>query len=285
MTTTKALPFNIPKPSQASIIVQENKEPRFYDKLHEHTEVQFSYLLSGEGTLFAGNSIVPYHKNQLVVLNSNVPHLFRTTANPTEDSHRISVFFDADWYYKLIGLNPELKTLEFLLAQAKTGFVINDPTGSLVPLFDRLLKRKLAKRFLSFIELVLALKEHAFTTLEGDGLAKPYSTTDGARMRNILEYTLAHYPDAISIKDAAKQTALTPHAFCKYFKKRTGKTYINFLNQVRIEASCRRLLEQPDSSIAAIAYSCGFSSLSNFNRQFKRIKATTPRKFRRAIVR
>ncbi len=284
MAKQKALPFTIPKVSSAAIIVQQDRESRFYSKLHQHTEVQLSYIITGSGTLFAGNSILPFNPNSLVVLGSNLPHLFESNSEANQESHRISIFIDPDWLAQLITHNPELNSLTNLVANTSTGFVINVIPDAVGSLFRKVLKTKDVNRFIHFVTLLNQIKKLKYTPIARQDHLKPYSETDEKRMRRLLDYTLSNYPNTITITHAALQTALTPAAFCKYFKKRTGKTYIEFLNQVRVEASCRTLLEQPDMSIATIAYRNGFSSLSNFNRQFKAIKKTTPRAYRKLIA-
>ena len=74
----------------------------------------------------------------------------------------------------------------------------------------------------------------------------------------------------------ADVASMTRNAFCKYFKKRTNKTYVQFLNEIRVEQACKLLLSQTDMNIAEIAEQCGFRNMSNFNRQFKSIKKMTP---------
>lgn len=285
MAKTKALPFTIPKATNAAIIAQLDREKRFYGKLHQHNQIQLSYIFKGSGTLFAGNSIIPYHNQELVVIGSNVPHLFESNPNSNAFSERISIFVDPEWILSLTQNNPELHSLEFLVKRSKAGFVIKDSKSKVADLVAAVLNQKQVLRFLNFIALLNAIKNIKYEGLNNNSIAKPYSATDEARMQKLLDYTLSNYANAISLNQAAQQTALTPTAFCKYFKKRTGKTYIEFLNHVRIEASCQKLQESNELSIEGIAYSCGFSSLSNFNRQFKRIKQTTPRAYREFIKR
>jgi AraC-like DNA-binding protein len=72
---------------------------------------------------------------------------------------------------------------------------------------------------------------------------------------------------------------MTPEAFCRFFKKHTRKTYVTFLNAVRVEQACRRLRSEDDQLVAEIAYSCGFGNVSHFNRVFRKITGKTPREF------
>ena len=74
----KVLPFRIPKSSDASVIIQEDLTTAFYDKFHQHEEIQISLILEGEGQLIVGDTINDYKTNDLLVIGSNVPHMFKT---------------------------------------------------------------------------------------------------------------------------------------------------------------------------------------------------------------
>jgi AraC-like DNA-binding protein len=93
-----------------------------------------------------------------------------------------------------------------------------------------------------------------------------------------------HFQKEITLDTISQEAAMTKNAFCKYFKKRTNKTYMTFLNELRIEEASKLLQVQKDLSITEIAEACGFQNISNFNRKFRRIKGKTPRDFRKILV-
>jgi AraC-like DNA-binding protein len=119
-----------------------------------------------------------------------------------------------------------------------------------------------------------------YTSLSSFVYDKKYSLVEGDRMRNVFEFTLNNYSEEISLDAVAKVANMTKNAFCKYFKKRTNKTYIQFLNEFRIEKASKLLKEKSDYSIAEIAYMSGFRNISNFNRVFKNVKDVTPSQFK-----
>ena len=100
-------------------------------------------------------------------------------------------------------------------------------------------------------------------------------------MRNVFEFTMNHFEKQITLDAIAEIANMTKNAFCKYFKKRTNKTYVQFLNELRIEQACKLLIANKDFSIIQIAEASGFNNISNFNRQFKSIKKINPSEFRR----
>jgi AraC-like DNA-binding protein len=102
-------------------------------------------------------------------------------------------------------------------------------------------------------------------------------------MSAVFEYTMINFGSDISLSQIANVATMTTNAFCKYFKQRTNKTYVQFLNEVRIENACRLLQKKTDRSINEIANLSGFNNISNFNRKFKVIKKMSPSTFKTMI--
>lgn len=277
----KVLPFSIPKTKKAAIIVQEDRQSSFYDRLHQHPEVQLSYIIEGQGTVFCKDSVRPYQSGDLLLIPGGVPHVFNSHDKEDQIHHRISVFFEAPWLKDTIERTPELAQLSLLYKHLDRGFHWQDRSGIWFDLCRDLIKAKATRRYITFLEmlpLMLKAKGEWLTISES---TTPYDLTDSKRMTAVIDYTMHGYQNPIRLEELARQMAMTPSSFCKYFKKRTGKTYFGFLLEVRIEHACRKLIEKPDETIAAIAEDSGFSNMANFNRRFKIITGMTPRQYRR----
>jgi AraC-like DNA-binding protein len=102
---------------------------------------------------------------------------------------------------------------------------------------------------------------------------------DSARINGVLSYIVQNYQQEIQLSDVAKLANMSESAFSRYFKKRTRRTFSQFITEIRIEHACK-LLVQDKMSISAISLESGFNNLSNFNRQFKLLKKTTPLAYR-----
>jgi len=89
----KVLPFKIPKPDFDALIFQEDKAPHFFSKLHQHKEIQLSYIVEGEGTLIVGDTVNYYKTGDLLVIGSDIPHVFRSDASSLSNSHMLTLFF------------------------------------------------------------------------------------------------------------------------------------------------------------------------------------------------
>lgn len=90
---------------------------------------------------------------------------------------------------------------------------------------------------------------------------------------------MANFDRQISLYDVASLVHMTTQSFCRYFRKHTGKTFIAFLNEIRIHEACRMLTETASEGISSVAYRCGFNSITNFNRIFRSIKGMTPSEY------
>ena len=99
-------------------------------------------------------------------------------------------------------------------------------------------------------------------------------------MNDVFQYAMDNFQDNISLDDIADIAFMSKNAFCRYFKKRTNKTFFQFLIEIRIEHACKLLYKDQDLSVSAISELCGFQNIANFNRKFKELKGITPTQYR-----
>lgn len=279
----KVLPFTIPKPKRDSLILQENYEPSFYGLLHQHEEFQISYILAGAGTLIVGDTIHNYREGDVFIFDENLPHVFRSIPSKTDFSHMKSVFFTKTSFGSGFFETEELKPLLSFFKRAENGFKLLSNKKHTYKLFDQLFIASKLDRFILFFQLLKVLKQSKAEPLSSFISDKKYSDNEGRRMSAVLEFTMNHFQNEISLNTISQEAAMTKNAFCKYFKKRTNKTYVTFLNELRIEEASKLLKVEKDLSITEIAEACGFQNISNFNRKFKQLKGKTPRDFRKSL--
>jgi transcriptional regulator GlxA family with amidase domain len=105
------------------------------------------------------------------------------------------------------------------------------------------------------------------------------NNVDSDRIKKVFEYVMQNYKEDIKLNDIAGLASMSESAFSRYFKKRTRKTFSTFLTEIRIEHACK-LLQKDKHSVSEISFESGFNNLSNFNRQFKSVKNTTPLNYR-----
>ena len=280
----KILPFTIPKAKNDLLILQEDLGGAFYDQLHQHKELQLSYIVEGEGTLIVGDTIGFYQKGDIIVLGENLPHVFISDSDKTKRSKMVSIFFTKASFGQDFFNIEELKELRPFFEKSKHGFKITSGVTDSIALFERLFKARKLERFILFFQLLARINKSKIEGLSSFTNTNIYGDRQGQRMSAVLEYTINNFQRAISLEEIAQEAAMTKNAFCKYFKKCTNKTYVTFLNEMRIEESCKLINRKTELSMAEIAELSGFQNISNFNRKFKQIKTKTPREFRKENV-
>ncbi|MFT4698906.1 MAG: AraC-like DNA-binding protein [Flavobacteriaceae bacterium] len=276
----KVLPFTIPKYKRDSIQLQEDKGTLFYELLHQHEEFQISLILKGSGTLIVGDTISSFKENDIIVLGENLPHVFKSDLKKSENSHMISIFFTKNTFGESFFNTEELKPLTSFFNKTENGFIISKNTEKPGRIFKQLYKASKLDRFILFFQLLKELNKSTHKSLSSFVSLKKYSDNEGRRMSAVFEYTINNFQNEITLERISQQAAMTKNAFCKYFKKRTNKTYITFLNELRIEEACKLLQGNNEITIAEIAEMTGFQNISNFNRTFKQLIEKTPKEYK-----
>lgn len=276
----KVLPFTIPKHKRDAIQVQEDKGDLFYELLHQHDEIQISLIVKGRGSMIVGDTINSYQENNIIVLGENIPHVFKSDPDKSKHSHMLSIFFTKQSFGESFFNTEELTSLASFFKRAENGFIISSESDSLKKLFLKIYNATKIDRFILFFQLLKELNTTKFKSLSSFVSLKKYSDNEGRRMSAVFEYTINNFQKEISLEDISHEAAMTKNAFCKYFKKRTNKTYVTFLNELRIEEACKLLQSKNELTVAEIAELTGFQNISNFNRKFKKLIDKTPKAYR-----
>ena len=271
----KVLPFKIPKPETRAFVFQIDKGKTFYDKLHQHEEIQISYIAKGEGTLIIGDTINNYKSGDILIIDGNLPHVFKSEFIGYE-SHMMSLFFTKTSFGKDFFNLSELNGLNSFFKRCKHGFKVTSNQENIHAIFKTIAQQSQLSQFIGLLEILQLVSVSSYASLSSFVYNKSYSDNEGKRMRDVIEYTMNNFKRDINLHAIAEVANMTKNAFCKYFKKRTNKTYIQFLNDIRIEHATKLLQTKGDLSIAEIAELSGFNNISNFNRQFKSVKNLKP---------
>ena len=282
----KILEFTLPVADNKSIIIKEEKLPHFYPHLHRHAEVQLTWIIGGDGTLVAGNSMHNFQKNEIFWIGAKQPHVFKSTPDYFENkskkrTHSIDIFFNVDMQLFPFFSLPEMRSLKTFIDQQNNGFSV--PKNKVNGISKKMLlvsSTSGAEQFIHFIDL---LKEFStlpnVNPLSSESVTVKVNDTEGIRIANIYNYVMQNYKEPITLEEVAKIAYMTPQAFCRYFKKHTHNTLVSFVNQVRVNEACKKLVEHQNDTIACIAYDTGFNSITNFNRVFKSVVKKSPKEY------
>ncbi|KQC01709.1 AraC family transcriptional regulator [Pedobacter sp. Hv1] len=282
----KVLQFTIPVAHDNTIIVQEDNMAHFYPYLHRHKEVQLMWIKEGEGTLVVDNNMYAFRKNDIYLLGANQPHLFKSNAEYFNEGSDLKVqalmiFFDPNGKLMPVLALPEMQMLRSFLQQHQSGYKV--PAEHVDTVIQKMLSMQYAKNqeiVIQFLNLLHTLQQIGN---QAEGLSNKslssFSESEGIRIGHIFNYLMQHYERPISLDEVAAEAHMTPQAFCRYFKKHTRQTFVEFLNELRINEACKKLTSGKFENIATVVYTCGFNSVTNFNRVFKAKKGEAPKAY------
>ncbi|WP_335964275.1 AraC family transcriptional regulator [Galbibacter sp. PAP.153] len=276
----KVLPFKIPKPEQEALVYQEDHEVVFYDQLHQHEEIQISFILKGSGTLVVGDSINTYHKNDILIIGGNVPHVFKSDVEASDMSIMYTLFFTKNAFGKEFFHISDMETAKDFFTNAAYGMKISEDHKKIVKIFKKLQYQSKIERIASLLKIINQIIAIEHAPLSSFIYGKKYTDDEGKRMRAVFEHAMENYHNQITLEEVADKANMTKNAFCRYFKKRTNKTFFQFLIEIRIENACKLLFRNKEMSIATVSELCGFQNITNFNRKFKELKGITPSQYR-----
>ncbi|MEZ0485254.1 AraC family transcriptional regulator [Fibrella aquatica] len=278
----KPLLFKIPSVDDRSFRIEQDDLPHFYGHLHFHPEIQLTLIQRGEGTLIVGDRIDRFTEYDILLLGTNLPHVLRSDpayfeAGSMLRSTAVSVLFRAEQLESTIFSLAETRHVEQLLREAQHGVRFRSNQGHpLVQLLAGLPALRPFDQLLSLLKILDYLVGNpSREVLSITAYEQPQRPEDHYRLEKVFTYIFDHYSSSITLDDVANIANLTPGAFCRFFRQHTRKTFSMLLNEVRIEHACRHLRESKQT-ISQIASNCGYTNLSNFNRQFKEVMGMSP---------
>ncbi len=247
---------------------------------HFHPEFELVYIENADGTRHVGDHISQYQGSDLVLIGSNIPHLNFDYGVKT-DCEKVVLQIHPDFKQQTFAKLPELDSINELFEKAQHGIAFHGHTKTMIG--KRLLRFRRLAPFNQFVEALflfeLLAKSKDYTLLHEQPYINQYSQKEQDRIRQIYAYIDQHYQRKIILEEVAALANLGREAFCRYFKKATGNTFVGFLNQYRISQAKRLLLM--DKNVSETCFNCGFESLSYFNRIFKKVTGENPSAFKK----
>lgn len=250
---------------------------------HFHPEFELVYVEGASATRHVGDHISTYQESDLVFIGSNIPHLnfdYGVQTDYNKEVLHIKPFFKN----MVLGEIPELSGIMELFERSTHGIAFNGETKRTVG--SRLKKLHTLSSFDIFMEIIQILKilslSQDFELLHDQPFINRYNKKEQERLRHIYAFIDENYHRKINIDEIASECNLGKEAFCRYFKKATGNTFVGFLNQYKISQAKRLLLA--GKNVSETCYECGFESLSYFNRTFKKVTNENPSEFKKKLA-
>ena len=253
--------------------------PFFQFKWHYHPEYELTYIVKGNGYRIVGNSYEYFNDGDLVLLGNHLPHTWSGKLNDDIKSDAVVIQFSKEFIAPFLGLNESL-LIKNMLDTSVRGIRF-EPDEELVSKIIALTETNGVDKILKLISVLDDLSKKQPILIASNSFHNVVSKKNEMRINKVCLYIQNNFYTKISLKEVADLIFLTESNFCKFFKKATGKTYSDYLNELRINEACR-LLVQTEKSINQISFECGFESLSYFNRVFLNKKGVTPSKYRKS---
>lgn len=254
------------------------KIPYFEFKWHYHPEYELTYIIRGNGYRLVGDSHLPFEDGDLVLLGSNLPHTWVGKADNDAEFEAIVIQFSKFFIELFLNLG-EATNLKKLIEKSANGLSFSGLNSEVKTKLMELVLINGLDRIAKLLSILELLTEADFDQLSSKNFQFVLNKEGELRINKVCLYIQNHFNEKITLKQMADLLYLSESNFCKFFKKATGKTYSNYLNEIRINEICHLLL-QSDRSINAIAFENGFETLSYFNRVFLKKKGVTPKEFR-----
>lgn len=272
-------------PSAKMLVVKQLKELHFDPNLHLHPEYQLFLVVKGRGTRFIGDNIKAFKPGDLVFTGPNLPHMWRDdhTANDNKKSTilGIVIYFPENFLGDVLHEKEEMEKIRHLFDKAARGLEIHGKTNRVVgKMMQELLHEKGVSSIILLLKILNTIAESSeYTPITHINYLPVNNKVETDRMNKIYHYLMKNFRQKVSLAEIADLVNMTETSFSRYFKSRVNKSFSDFLKELRIDYA-RKLLNENKVSINQVSYDSGYTTLSNFNKQFKEVTGTTPLQYR-----
>ncbi len=272
--------------SDGSICYLEHGLPSDLIRWHAHEPYELHLIVSTKGKVFVGDYIGRFQPGQLILTGPHVPHNWVSDKDSYESValRDMVVLFSHESIEGVINSFPEAQELMSTLKLASSGVEFVGFDEELAKeLFAEVRDASGINRLMAFIKLMGKLHHWPNKqTLSTSKMASPLTGVAESKINDVVRYITDHYQDDLSLKQAAKLVSMSESSFSRHFQKATRNKFVEFVNRVRVGKACI-LLAESDERISSICFSVGFNNITNFNRQFYRIKGQTPGEYRKVV--
>lgn len=263
------------------LLVFDRIKSKFDFPIHFHPEYELNFILNASNAeRFVGDHKCFIGNTELVLVGPNVYHGWNNGRCQSEQIHEITIQFHRDLIHDSLLERNMMQSIKRLLTDSVRGISFSEKTIEEVT--ERLTCLSQKNGFEAFIELIDILHQLSLSKDQKILCQEAANNSDFAnsgQIKKIFSFIEQNYQEKIQVEDAARHLNMTESTLSRLIKKRTGKSFISFLNDYRLGFACRWLTET-NQSVSEIADRCGFYNISNFNRIFKKSKGCTPLEYR-----
>ncbi len=277
------LPFNNTK----YINFYKEDLPHFIVPWHYHPEVEIMFILEGTGTRFVGDHIDKYQEGDVCMVGPKLPHEWRNDDEFFKKGAGLKasclcLFFSKDLFNGNLITLPEMNNIRQLIERSRRGIKFTGESRDRIGCFMQQTVNETGVtkiiQFLSLLEMMAVTDEYEL--LASVGFTESVNSRDFERFDKVYQYMMKNFSKPIKLDDVASLVGLTPNAFCRYFRERTKKTFVQYLNDIRI-GHAKKLLIEGKMKISTLSMESGFNNLSNFIELFKRSTQMSPSEYQK----
>ncbi|PSR54056.1 AraC family transcriptional regulator [Adhaeribacter arboris] len=274
------------KSFEQSFQMQHARVPHTYDTWHCHQELELNAIIKGTGTRFIGDHVGAFSDGDMVLVGSNLPHVWKNDkeyyqGQDTLYAELMNFFFLEDFAGKELFQLPELQPIQNLLQRASQGIRIYGKTSETIQRKMKKIFRLTAGERVITLMQILNIIAHSdeVELLASPGFINSYQANNTSRINKVYDFIMNNFLEEITLEQVAEVASMNVTAFCRYFKRVTKKSFVQFLNEIRIGYACKLLLDEK-LTVSQICYESGFNNLSNFNKHFKAATKHTPQHYK-----
>jgi AraC-like DNA-binding protein len=284
MENTDILQEITPLEEHDFMYVADRHKAEYDYPLHRHDLFEMNFVEHGAGSeRIVGDSVETIGEYDLVLITSpNLEHMWGQGECQSEDIHEVTIQFFLDFQHSKFFETNAMRSIKQMMIRAERGLVF--PLKAIMTVYPRLMRiSQIKEGFYSMAELFYILYELSkfddARELASSSYAQVKPNTESRRVAKVKDYITAHYIEEIRLEQMSALANMSPTAFSRFFKLRTGKTLAEYIVDIRLGHAARKLVDT-NEPVSQICFSCGFNTLTNFNRLFKKRKGCSPTEFR-----
>ena len=259
---------------------------RFTYPWHFHSQYEVIYVKEGCGRSFVGDCVESYSAGDLILFGSNLPHYMRSDDiyHSEQSTLRVQgtiIQFEENFMQYSFDYYPQFRQIRQLLEASKRGIIFpKQGNAQVIELISSSPELQGLRQITGLLDLLQGLATASCRrTLASLCYYEKFPVLGNKRIDKIISFINSNYTRALKLDEIAGMASMNSSAFCRFFKEVTGKTFLQYVMDMRIGYACK-LLVIGDMEILQIAVECGFDSISHFNRTFKQLTGLTPTQYR-----
>lgn len=274
----------------SSINFDKTEHNYFYNPLHYHPEIELTLILKSYGQRRVGDHIENFSEGDLVLVGSNLPHVWKNddiffSDNANLKAQAIAVKFLPDFAGKGFLDRPEMMRMNKLLTE-KSPFglkLLSTLRKDVKKIMLQMPDMDETDKFMNLLHILNLISKSSDYELLASLNYRNEKTKNTHKVSIALDFVMNHYQEELTLEQVASELNMSKNAFCRLFKKGTRKNLFTVINEVRIGKACQYLNES-DMNILQICYACGYNNISTFNKAFKKTHGISPIKYKKKVT-